>query len=98
MFHANYEGAGDADQTWNGYTGDSTSGYTVNTPVRDGYEFAGWYKTADCSGANVRTLPETFPPNTTEYWAKWTAGMSQSRSTLTEVPRLRRFLAAPGRR
>jgi len=39
-------------------------------PVRVGYEFIGWYTDAT-DGAEVETYPDTFPANTTTYYAHW---------------------------
>ncbi len=40
---------------------------------RLGYTFMGWYENEDFNGDVVTELPETYPPNETVYYAKWSA-------------------------
>lgn len=49
---------------------------TVPVASRDGYEFAGWYADAVCSGTPViavNATDATYPAESTVYYAKWTA-------------------------
>ncbi|MGN0824214.1 MAG: Ig-like domain-containing protein [Candidatus Coproplasma sp.] len=41
-------------------------------PTADGYDFGGWYETADCTGTAIDFTTKVFTENTTVY-AKWTA-------------------------
>ena len=59
--------------------GDNPSTYTVESAAialgaatRTGYQFGGWYASADCSGDAVTTIA-TGSTGDVELWAKWTA-------------------------
>ena len=59
--------------------GDNPSTYTVESAAialgaatRTGYQFGGWYASADCSGNAVTTIA-TGTTGDVELWAKWTA-------------------------
>ena len=59
--------------------GDNPSTYTVESAAialgaatRTGYQFGGWYASADCSGDAVTTIA-TGTTGNVELWAKWTA-------------------------
>ena len=59
--------------------GDNPSTYTVESAAialgaatRTGYQFGGWYASADCSGDAVTTIA-TGTTGDVELWAKWTA-------------------------
>ena len=59
--------------------GDNPSTYTVESAgialsaaTRTGYQFGGWYASADCSGDAVTTIA-TGTTGDVELWAKWTA-------------------------
>lgn len=43
--------------------------YTLKKPKRDGYKFAGWYKTPDCRGVKVKKTAGIFEDIT--LYAKW---------------------------
>ena len=59
--------------------GDNPSTYTIESAAialgaatRTGYQFGGWYASADCSGDAVTTIA-TGTTGDVELWAKWTA-------------------------
>ena len=46
--------------------------YTLPSPAKTGYTFAGWYAKSDLSGTNVTTISST-EINDKTFYAKWTA-------------------------
>ena len=51
---------------------DETNGYFIPAiPVREDYNFAGWYKEADFSGAKIEKVPEYESTGDLTLYAKW---------------------------
>ena len=66
------ENGGTDVEDMTGTTDQAIEDTQMPTTVKAGYDFAGWYSTADFQeGTEVAALPEVFPVGTTTYYAKW---------------------------
>lgn len=54
-----------------GLTGQELAQTTMPGVEKDGHLFNGWYKESEFSGDVITSLPETFPPGNTKYYASW---------------------------
>lgn len=50
-----------------------TATFSLATPTKEGYQFAGWYANSDLSTGGVQTQITVGSTGDKEYWAKWTA-------------------------
>jgi uncharacterized repeat protein (TIGR02543 family) len=64
-----WNGGTTSDAYWVSYRVDLT--FSLPTPTRDGYTFAGWYDNLGFSGNAVTSIPAGSMGNKT-FWAKWT--------------------------
>lgn len=60
-----------------GKTDQKIENTTLPVTTRQGYTFAGWYHNSELTGEAIKTLPGSFPPGVTTYYAKWTRDTSK---------------------
>jgi Listeria/Bacterioides repeat len=65
------ENQGSATPDLNGVTDQEITDRTMPVLTRDGYTQKGWFKEADFSGEEVSELPEKYPVDGINYYAKW---------------------------
>lgn len=65
--NANYEGASDSAEI------KAKTGATIapTTPTRTGYDFTGWYTSADCAATDKVAAATTMPDGDTTWYAGW---------------------------
>ena len=66
-------------------TAESDLPYTLPVPTKPGYDFAGWYETADFSGQPITVIPENGLRDYTLY-AKYTVDKAEDNDGEDEVP------------
>jgi len=66
----NFDGGNESVINPTKYTAQSAN-LTLNPTTRNGYDFGGWFASADFNGAAVALIPANSTGNK-EFWAKWT--------------------------
>ena len=71
------ENGGTDVEDMTGKTDQAIEDTQMPTTTKAGYDFAGWYSTADFrEGTEAAALPEAFPAGVTTYYAKWESNFS----------------------